>query len=231
MDELEARRRQRLSNPFARRIAQVGRETYNPGLGKQQGTTINIYDTISLQGSPNVLNFFESLSNKGYPFTNLNRNSFTDAESMVIQRAYLTLIRIDNSTPYSIVAADVVAMWELDKMNLASAQYKKFLLAQASILVSGQEVLKNFSFLSAASSNNYEAKFKSPVSSAPADNQSANGHNVYTFASTPSIPPNREFKVSVQLPPYTASPPAENLDYLRLTLEGFGAIPSVQGTL
>jgi len=140
MDALEARR-PKLSNPLARRIAAVGRETYNPGLGKQQGTTFTIYDTISLTGSPNVLNFFENLNNKGFPFTNLTRNSFTDAEAMVVQRAYLTLIRINNTTEYGLLAANQVEIWELDAMANAAAEYKKVSLAQASILVSGQEVL------------------------------------------------------------------------------------------
>lgn len=229
MDALEARRN-RLSNPLARRIAQVGRETYNPGLGKQQGTTITIYDTISLTGSPNVLNFFENLNNKGFPFTNLTRNSFTDAEAMVIQRAYITLIRINNTTEYQVLPANDIAVYELDLMSIAAAQYSKFKLAQGSILVSGQEVLKNFSYLAATASHNYNAQFKAGTN-LQEETEGTFGHNVYTFATSPSIPPNREFKVPVQLPPYTEQSGNNSTDYLRLTLEGFGAIPSVQGTL
>ena len=67
MEALEARRRGGLSNPLARRISMVGRETYNKNMGKQQGTTRTIYDTIPLTGSPNQFNFFENLANKGFP--------------------------------------------------------------------------------------------------------------------------------------------------------------------
>ena len=228
MNELEARR-PKLSNPLARRIAAVGRETYNPGLGKQQGTTFTIYDTISLTGSPNVLNFFENLNNKGFPFTNLTRNSFTDAEAMVVQRAYLTLIRINNTTEYQLLAGNNVEIFELDAMANLAIEYKKVSLSQGSILVSGQEVLKNFSFLAATAAHNYGSKFKSLITADEAGQ--AFGHNVYTFATSPSIPPNREFKVPVQIPSYTEQSGATNTDYIRLTLEGFGAIPSVQGTL
>jgi len=229
MNDLQARRSRGSSNPFARRISSVGRETNNPGLGKQQGTTITIYDTIALDGSPNVCNFFENLNNKGFPFTNLTRNSFTDAEAMVIQRIYLSMIRIDNANPYVLTAANVINIYELDAFTDLNQQYEKFGLAQASILVSGQQVLKNFSIQSLLSSFNFKANFKNTMS----DGQDTFrvGHNVYSFASTPSIPPNREFTVPITLPVYTDQSGAGNTDYLRLTLEGFGAIPSVSGTL
>ena len=109
MDALEAARRgSRMGSPLARRIAAVGKETFNRQLGKQQGTTRTIYDTIPLTGSPNVFNFFENLANKGFPWTNLNRNSFTDQEAMNIQRAYLTIIETDNDTDYQILAANTI---------------------------------------------------------------------------------------------------------------------------
>jgi hypothetical protein len=229
MNDLQGRRRSRLSNPYAQRIASVGRETNNPGLGKQQGTTITIYDTIALDGSPNVCNFFENLNNKGFPFTNLTRNSFTDAEAMVIQRIYLSLLTIDNGTAYALSSSNVINVYELDSMSTVSPQYQKFGLSQASILVSGQEVLKNFSFQSMLASFNYKSQFKNIQNNG--EESFLCGHNVYTFATAPSIPPNREFKVPLTLPVYTEASASGSTHYLRLTLEGFGAIPSVAGTL
>jgi hypothetical protein len=242
MDELnglEARRRGGM-NPLARRIASVGKETYNKYLGKQQGTTRTIYDTIPLTGSPNVFNFFENLANKGFPWTNLNRNSFTDAEAMNIQRAYLTIIQTSNDTDYGLINTDTIATFGVFQRAATAAtpttksQFGKFQLAQASIFVSGQQILKNFTFLSADPRFNYSNQgITSLAEVTTGSTVAAYGLEVYNFASPAVIPPNREFIVSVQVPTYdaTAIDSAGTNTYLRLTLEGFGAIPSVEGTL
>lgn len=237
LNELEARR-PGYGNPLARRIGMVGRETYNKNLGKQQGTTRTIYDTIPLTGSPNQFNFFENLANKGFPWTNLNRNSFTDAEAMNIQRAYLTIIETSNDTDYAVLAADTWQSYGVFQRAATAAtpttknQYSKFSVAQASIFVSGQQILKNFSFLSADPRFNYSNQGLTSLAEVTTGSTvAAYGLEVYNFASPAVIPPNREFIVSVQVPAYTDPSAAGNNVYLRLTLEGFGAIPSVEGTL
>ena len=230
-----------MGNPLARRISQVGKETFNRQLGKQQGTTRTIYDTIPLTGSPNVFNFFENLANKGFPWTNLNRNSFTDQEAMNIQRAYLTFIETNNDTDYSLVSTTTIQIFGIKERSnfgsdpAAKTQYAKFGLSQASIFVSGQQILKNFSFLSADPRFNYNNSGIAVGINDVADDGFGHviGKEVYDFASPAVIPPNREFIVSVQVPPYV-DPGASTSSltvYLRLTLEGFGAIPSVEGTL
>jgi len=239
MNELQAlEARGRNMNPLARRIGMVGRETYNKNLGKQQGTTRTIYDTIPLTGSPNQFNFFENLANKGFPWTNLNRNSFTDAEAMNIQRAYLTFITTNNDTDYQLLAADTMATAGVFQRGATAAtpttqsQYSKFSLAQASIFVSGQQILKNFTFLSADPRFNYSNQGLTSLAEVTTGSTvAAYGLEVYNFASPAVIPPNREFIVSVQVPPYTDPSATGSNVYLRLTLEGFGAIPSVEGTL
>lgn len=241
MDELQARGRQ-LGNPLARRIAMVGKETYNKNLGKQQGTTRTIYDTIPLAGQPNVFNFFENLANKGYPWTNLNRNSFTDQEAMNVQRAYLSIIISSNDTAYGNAAADT---WQILGLSEAagvpavtgSNLISKFLAAQASIFISGQQTLKNFTFLSADPRFNYgnvgitEGIAYDNKATGGSYTAITRGREIYEFASPAVIPPNRDFIVSVQVPPYSAISSTGKNYYLRLTLEGFGAIPSVEGTL
>jgi len=243
MNSLEAlEARGRMGNKFANRIAMVGRETGNRGMSKQQGTTRVIYDTIPLTGSPNQFNFFENLANKGFPWTNLNRNSFTDAEAMNVQRAYLTFIEVNNNTDYQILAADTVQVYGVFQRGNTVAtpttknQYSKFSLAQGSIFISGQQILKNFSFLSSDPRFNYSNQGLTSLSQVTTGStMAAIGLETYNFASAAVIPPNREFIVSVQVPPYTdpsvTTAGSENNVYLRLTLEGFGAIPSVEGTL
>ena len=226
------------TNPLARRISMVGRETYNKGLGRQQGTTRVIYDTIPLTGTPNQFNFFENLANKGFPWTNLNRNSFTDAEAMNVQRAYLSFIVTSNDTDYQLLAADTMQIFGVFQRSNSQAtptttnQFAKFGLAQGSIFISGQQILKNFSFLSADPRFNYSNQgITSLAEVTTGSTVAAYGLEVYNFASAAVIPPNREFIVSVQVPPYTDPSATGTNVYLRLTLEGFGAIPSVEGTL
>jgi hypothetical protein len=241
MNELQAlEARGRGMNPLARRIGMVGKETYNKGLTKQQGTTRTIYDTIPLTGSPNQFNFFENLANKGFPWTNLNRNSFTDAEAMNIQRAYLTIIQTSNDTDYQLINTDTLSVYGVFQRSQTKAtpttkdQFSKFLLAQASIFISGQQILKNFTFLSADPRFNYNnTGFAGYAEVTTGSTITGAGKEVYDFASPAVIPPNREFIVSVQVPTYdaTAIDSAGTNTYLRLTLEGFGAIPSVEGTL
>ena len=241
MDALEARAR--LGNPLARRIAAVGKETFNRQLGKQQGTTRTIYDTIPLTGTPNQFNFFENLANKGFPWTNLNRNSFTDQEAMNIQRAYLTFIEVGSASPYVMAQGTTIQTFGIyERHNMAfdsttkNANYAKFSLAQASIFVSGQQILKNFSFLSGDPRFNYKNQgFGASQAGFTTQASTSGSHNVgletYEFASPAVIPPNREFIVTVQVPPYQDPGDQNSTVYLRLTLEGFGAIPSVEGTL
>ena len=241
-DGMDARAPMKLNSPLARRIQAVGRETYNRGLGRQQGTTRTIFDTIPLTGSPNQFNFFENLANKGFPWTNLNRNSFTDAEAMNIQRAYLSVIHTNNPTDYALVAATTVAISSVFEISektpyadQRNAVWPKFQMAMGSIFVSGQQILKNFTFLSA--DPRFNRTNPSIALSAFYDGDEAVtykyalGKEVYDFASPAVIPPNREFIVSIQVPSYTDPSDQNNNYYLRLTLEGFGAIPSVEGTL
>ena len=265
LEELEARGR--MGNRFANRIAMVGRETGNKGLGKQQGTTRVIYDTIDMyNGSATGVtsfDFFGTLNNKAFPFTNINRNSFTDAEAMSVARAYLTYIYCNNGTvsytttsQFSLVAGLDEATTFLQSADGISKGYftaggkvAGLQLAEGSLLISGQEVLKKFNFLSANSVFNHKANVLTSsqnysivgsVAAAPAGTGSTGwatkaGSQVYTFDSAAVIPPNREFRFPINTGAYTLPTGQTALNfgqhYLRLTLEGFGAIPSVEGTL
>lgn len=268
MDALEARRGGGgFGNPLARRISAVGRETYNKGLGKQQGTTRVIYDTIDMYAGSSAgittFDFFNSLNNKAYPFTNINRNSFTDAEAMTVQRAYLTYLYCDNGSVSYSTTTQFSAVYGIDEAIsflqsivgisksyfTAGGKVAGLQVAEGSLLISGQEVLKKFNFLSAHAPFNHKASIQaatqeySVVDGTATNPQKAystgwatnRGSQVYCFDSAPVIPPNREFRFPINVGAYTLPTGSTALGYgqhyLRLTLEGFGAIPSVEGTL
>lgn len=259
LEELEARGR--MGNRFANRIAMVGRETGNKGLGKQQGTTRVIYDTIDMyNGSATGVtsfDFFGTLNNKAFPFTNINRNSFTDAEAMSVARAYLTYIYCSNGTVSYTTTSQFTAVLGLDEavsfLGSGIGHSKPYFsaagvvgglqLAEGSLLISGQEVLKKFNFLSAHGPFNHKANWGTqsesytvPAAAATYNTAQVNrAQQVYTFDSAAVIPPNREFRFPLNVGAYTLPTGVAALNYgqhyLRLTLEGFGAIPSVEGTL
>lgn len=262
MDALEARRGGGFAgNPLARRISAVGRETYNKGLGKQQGTTRVIYDTIDMYAGSSAgittFDFFNSLNNKAYPFTNINRNSFTDAEAMTVQRAYLSYIYASAGTVSYSTTTQITSVMGLDEavsfLGSVVGNSKNYFtaagvvgglqVAEGSLLISGQEVLKKFNFLSAHAPFNHRANWGTAsesytvaASAATYNTAQVNrSQQVYSFDSAPVIPPNREFRFPVNVGAYTLPTGSTALNYgqhyLRLTLEGFGAIPSVEGTL
>jgi len=269
MNELQAlEARGRMGNKFANRIAMVGRETGNRGLGKQQGTTRVIYDTIDMYNGSTAgvtsFDFFGTLNNKAFPFTNINRNSFTDAEAMSVARAYLTYMYCNNgsvsyatTSQFSLISGLDEATSFLQSIEGISKSYfttagkvAGLQLAEGSLLISGQEVLKKFNFLSANAVFNHKSNVltstqnysnSGSTAALPSGTTSTTfatnrGSQVYTFDSAAVIPPNREFRFPINTGAYTL--PASTITalnygqhYLRLTLEGFGAIPSVEGTL
>jgi len=265
LEELQARGS--MGNRFANRIAMVGRETGNRGLGKQQGTTRVIYDTIDMYNGSSAgvtsFDFFGTLNNKAFPYTNINRNSFTDAEAMSVARAYLTYIYCDNGSVSYTTTSQFSAVYGIDEAITflqsivgisksyftAAGKVAGLHLAEGSLLISGQEVLKKFNFLSAHAPFNHKANVltSSQVFSAAGSTAAlpggttstgfatSRGSQVYTFDSAAVIPPNREFRFPINTGAYTLPTGSTTLGYgqhyLRLTLEGFGAIPSVEGTL
>ena len=67
----------------------------NAGIKKQQGTTRIIYDTLQLSTADKTYIFFENLNSRTFPDTNLTTNQLNVGESLVIERAYLSVIAKD----------------------------------------------------------------------------------------------------------------------------------------
>lgn len=228
--ELEARGRRRGPMPnrpgAANRLINAARETGTRNMSKQQGTTWTIYDTIDLFVSGTTLNFFQQLNTKGYPWTNLQQNKFSQDEGMVIQRAFLTIISVAGGTTSYQYAPGTINL----PQTIEESAFPEFYLAEGTILISGSQVLKKFSFLSSFAPFNYMAKFSGLSGNGEQGEVIGRGHSVYSFESTPAIPPNVEFSVPITVPQFQ-TPANAGLNYCRLTLEGFGSIPNVGGTL
>lgn len=86
----------------------------NPSIQNQQGTSRVLYDTLPMDGR-NEFRFFENVSNRTFPFTNLNQNRLQVGETFALMRLYLTLLTITAGVPSEIVVASTdpsIAMGE-----------------------------------------------------------------------------------------------------------------------
>jgi len=66
----------------------------NTNIKKQQGRTREIFDYIKFEfpyTTPTTFNFFKYVSQKDFPFTNINSNMLEAGESFIIQRIWFTV--------------------------------------------------------------------------------------------------------------------------------------------
>jgi hypothetical protein len=69
----------------------------NPGIKNQQLTTFEIYDYLPYAPGT-TLNFFQNVSTRQFPFTNIQENRLQVGESMVIKRIWFTVITVEAET-------------------------------------------------------------------------------------------------------------------------------------
>lgn len=190
----------------AQKLAHVNNRLGNRGIKNQQGSTRIIYDTLAIDGRTEF-RFFEGCGSRSYPLTNLTQNKLEVAEAMVIQRASLSVLTITNATTNPVVTA------------LASVEATA--TVKPAIYGSGE-----FQFLIA---NNRTVKPMPLIHWSPAFNKSSffADYNNYKFMTEISIPPLLEFVASIRCT--TLALQADK--FLRLTIEGVGAIANVKSNL
>lgn len=177
----------------------------NSGIKKQQGSTVIKYDTLPLDGSTN-LRFFDQSSQRNFPFSNTGTdgNKLGVGNSMVVERAYLTICTYDGETQ----------------------QFSKFLPIQVGGLDPVSDIILNGEF-SFEIANAMVIKQLPILSWIPEFNKIAeNAKNTnYEFDTQVVIPPLLEYVATLRLPKYDATE-----WYLRLTIEGAGAIIAPKAT-
>jgi len=178
-----------------RKIAGVNTKFGNKGIKSQQGTTRIIYDTITLNTTDTTFRFFENVSSRAFPQTNISAsgNRLEVGESLSIDRIYLSLVQ---TVPVTLVIVDVTSILTRPDIEVGDV----------SIKIANTVVLKPIPLSSFNSQFNKSSKF------AP--------HNVFEFDTSIIIPPLLEFVVEVR----TVIAAATADFALRLTLEGVGSI-------
>jgi len=175
----------------------------NSGIKKQQGSTIIKYDTLPLNGSTE-LRFFQGSANRNFPFANTGSdgNKLGVGNSMVVERAYLSIVNVSSEDPTIIE----------DITSVVIASNVAILLSEFSFSIANTEVIKNVPILSWL-----------PEFNKVAENQV---NTNFEFDTQVVVPPLLEYIATLRLPKYIALPTT----FLRLTIEGTGAIISPRAT-
>lgn len=175
----------------------------NSGIKKQQGSTVIKYDTLPLDGSTE-LRFFQGSANRLFPLSNTGSdgNKLGVGNSMVVERAYLSVVTYDTETgDFESIAAVTL-----------TTSIPQVLLAEFGFSIANTEVIKNVPILSWL-----------PQFNKISENQL---NTNFEFDTQVVVPPLLEYIATLRLPKYTA-----NKDLaLRLTIEGTGAIIAPRAT-
>jgi hypothetical protein len=168
----------------------------NSGIKKQQGSTIIKYDTLPFDGRTEF-RFFEESNQRNFPLSNTGAdgNKLGVGNSMVVERAYLTIGTYNPSTN---------AWLTIDTTDVGSNV--ALLTSEFGFTIANSQVIKNVPVLSWIADFNKSAE----------NNLNSN----YEFDTQIIIPPLLEFVATLRTQKYTA---VDNT-YVRLTIEGSGAI-------
>tara|TARA_R110000824_G_C15229272_1_gene678336 strand:+ start:7827 stop:8423 length:597 start_codon:yes stop_codon:yes gene_type:complete len=181
-----------------RKLIDVNKRYGNNSIKTQQGSTVAKWDTLAVTATTTTLRFFEGATNRLFPFTNINSegNRLPVGSSLICARAYLTLMTYDPTEGFTALAS-------IDTSPaIASGDF--------TLMVANKEVIKNVPLMSWI----------------PDYNKSAGSvdYNNFEFDTQVALLPLLEYVATVRFG--NASAAFEDGTYLRLTIEGTGAIIS-----
>jgi hypothetical protein len=202
------------------KIARVGKQMGIPTLGQQQVTNRSIYHAVLLGASAAVipqgfqLQFFTNLNAAAFPYTNISKNTFDAGESLIIQYVNWSVWTVT-------VASNTITNIQTIEQFLPGLNAMSW-----SLLISGVQVIKDFSNLASAAEWNANSQWGQNISASV-----NNGQAYIKLESEPCIVPNRPFTVSAQIPTGTLPTSAGTAYYLCCNFAGIGTLPNVQNTL
>lgn len=176
----------------------------NKGIKQQQGSTVIKYDTLPLDGRT-VFRFFEGSAQRNFPLSNTGSdgNKLGVGSTMVVERAYLSVVSYDRLTN-EISEVEVLTLSDLTQAPIVGGEF--------GLAIANTDVIKNIPILSWL-----------PQFNKVAENQL---NTNFEFDTQAVIPPLLEYVAVVT----TAGPATLEGKYLRLTLEGAGAIIAPRNT-
>jgi len=182
------------------KLAMVNNRLGNPGLKRNQGSTVEVYDYIDVTatiGTKQTLRFFEGVNAKQFPFTNIQQNQLQVGEALAIEYVAFTRIVTD-------------ARGKLVSFTALTDGVDELALSQISILLDNSRILKNNSL-----ARSYQTL----------NTKGGTQKNSLFYPDTDlTIPPQISFTTELVTPSNSDSVPAESLVYYGCHLFGTGAI-------
>lgn len=180
------------------KIVGVNNRFGNTGIKNQQGSTVVLYDTLPVDGR-NEFRFFEGSSQRNFPFSNTGSdgNKLGVGSSMIIARAYLSVVQFNTEDQVWLHPTPIDGSGIGDIYNVSEFGFE----------LANSTILKQYAGL------DFQAEF----------NKTANHENqvVLQWDTQLNIPPLLEFVATWRV---QNGLPAKANTYLRLTIEGTGAI-------
>lgn len=189
-------------------------------LAKMQITTRQIYHAQKINASTQnqTITFFQNVNTANFPFTNLTENKLQAGEAIAVERAYLSVLAVNNDP--ALPAPVIVDVLPAEFLQVT----KPLLRGDFDLQIDRQTVTKKINTTSWFAPFNKDANFGAAVLEPVATVFYQTGQSVYHFDNSFVIIPQIEFTATLTIPPINpAYLPGIDL-YVMLNLEGLGCL-------
>jgi hypothetical protein len=212
----------------AQKIINTSRKFGLNGIQNQQGSAVNIYDTINIvtSANPQTLNFFRNTSPKSKTFSNWQTGQLQAGETLGVEYIYLSLLSLSNPD----LGLNTAAI--LDSEMIGEKAYSKTIAyAQSELKIANVTTWKEYQLIEALPQFNPDtqgiaAYLGDPT--VPGNVQTIVGRSAVKAPTVPVIPPNQGIEFIITIPPITI--PSGNWA-LMVTLGRQGSIYSAKNAL
>lgn len=182
------------------KLAAVNNKLGNPGLKKNQGSSVEVWDYIKVTpGAAGVIRFFENVNAKTFPFTNIQQNQLQVGEALAVE--YIAFTRLTKAP----LIGDKISSWT---SLLAAAP--TVTLSSMSFLLDNSRIIKNNSLTRSSKFLNTKGQ--------TAEN------NLFYPDTDLTIPPQISFTVELNIPANADTVDEREECYYGVHLFGTGAI-------
>jgi hypothetical protein len=191
-----------------RKLIGINDKFGNKGIKQQQGSTIIKYDTLPLDGR-NEFRFFEGSAQRNFPLSNTQSdgNKLGVGSTMVVERAYLSIVLFNPLSRNPEISV-------LEPLNIKN--YAKLCDGEFSFEIANSQVIKSVPVMSWLPEFNKDAENALNTS--------------FEFDTQVVIMPLLEFVATFRTNSPAITDPEGEQYFLRLTIEGTGAIIAPRAT-
>jgi hypothetical protein len=188
------------------------------GIGKMQGTTRILFDSVKLATTTTntTVTLFQGCNTRDFPLTNLTENKLQVGESIAMQRFSVYIISCSTGT------LNAQGVYPLAYFGAYSRIYNGLM----SFNIAENQVIKNLPLAALYAPLNHQSKFFGnftiQVLAADPITQFAVPHDTFKFDNDIIIPPQIQFFTTITLPPITVVPGFDS--YLAMKISGLGSL-------